>query len=90
MIKVFAIHNRSQCDSQYVKFANSETTMNYMYRHDAPARLGLGERLRRVGLTDRERERDLGPGLTDRERIGLRLLLDWKYRFCVSPDLKVG
>lgn len=39
-------------------------------------RRGLGERLRRVGLSDRERERGRAAGLSARVRVGLLLLLD--------------
>ncbi|WAQ99262.1 hypothetical protein MAR_023635 [Mya arenaria] len=59
---------------------SSKATSSEMEDVTGPARLGLGDRLRRVGLTDRDRERERGPGLTERERTGLRLRRDCNNR----------
>lgn len=56
-------------------------TVNFIHQ---PDRRGLGDRLRRVGLTERERDRERGPGLTERERVGLRLLLDCEVKLIIT------
>ena len=56
----------------------SHRTQSYIYQPEVKGLAvlrGLGDLLRRVGLTERDRERDLGPGLKERPLVGLRLLL---------------